>query len=342
MSKFNFLNDYHDGGHPDIIAALQVHPLEPAGTYGEDIYSKRAIEVIREEIKNPNADIHFVTGGTPANIVTLSAMLKPYESIIAPESSHIHVHEAGAIEATGHKINTVPAKDGKLELGQIKEVLDFHQDEHMVRPRVVFISQSTELGTLYSYKELKELSEFCEKNNLWLYADGARLGSALTSPNNDTTLEQFASLVDAFYIGGTKNGAIAAEAIVLCHPKIQKNFRYILKQKGALLAKGRFLGVQFQHLFENQLFYDLGHIANKKAVKLSTGIIEAGYKFFVPPMTNQIFPIFPNPLIEVLEKSFDFYMWEKISDTHTAIRLVTSWNTPDTSIENILTTIQSF
>src|SRR5699024_6394187 len=210
--KFNLLNDYHDGGHKSILAALQVNPLESTETYGEDFYCKSAIDLIRKEIKNFNADVHFVTGGTQANFITLSAMLRPYESVIAAESSHIHVHETGALEAVGHKINAVSTNDGKLTPSQIEDVLTFHQDEHQVRPRVVFISQSTELGTVYSRQELSEISSFCRKNNLWLFADGARLGSALSASTNDLTLPEFSSLVDAFYIGGTKNGALAAEA----------------------------------------------------------------------------------------------------------------------------------
>lgn len=342
MKKNNFLNDYHDGGHPTILSALQIDPKYSTSTYGEDPYSQKAIELIRKEIQNPKADIHFVSGGTQANIVALTSMLKPYESVIAPESSHIHVHETGAIESTGHKINAIPTKEGKLTPKSIQKTLEFHQDEHMVSPRVVFISQSTELGTLYTYQEMKALSDFCKENHLLLYADGARIGAALVSSHNDITIDQFASLVDAFYIGGTKNGAVAAEAIVLCNPEIQTNFRYLIKQKGALLAKGRFLGIQFQKLFENRLFYDLAKISYRYATELSNGIRLAGYDFLTPPVTNQIFPILPNALIDILREKFHFYIWQKVSKTHTSIRLVTSWNTSSAAIQEFLTVIQTF
>lgn len=342
MAKFNFLNDYHDGGHPRILTALGDHALHSSATYGEDVYSEEARALILKEIGKEEAGIHFVTGGTQANIITLSAMMRPYESVIAAESAHIHVHETGAVEAAGHKINAVPTADGKLTPAHIEEVLIFHQDEHQVRPRVVFISQSTELGTLYSHHEMKELSSFCRKKHLLLYADGARLGSALTAEANDMTMAELASLADVFYIGGTKNGALAAEAIVICRPEIQENFRYIMKQKGGLLAKGRFLGIQFAELFRDGLYYELADKANQKAARLREGISMVGYTFQTPSLTNQIFPVFPDLLIRRLQADFDFYVWQKMENQSSSIRLVTSWNTPDAAIDRFLKTVNAF
>lgn len=339
---FNFLNDYHDGGHPRILAALGDHALPSSATYGEDVYSEEARALIRKEIENEKAGIHFVTGGTQANIITLSAMMRPYESVIAAESAHIHVHEAGAVEAAGHKINAVPTTDGKLTPAHVEEVLAFHQDEHQVRPRVVFISQSTELGTVYSHREVRDLSFFCRENNLLLYADGARLGSALTAAVSDMTLAELASLTDAFYIGGTKNGALAAEAIVICRPEIRENFRYVIKQRGALLAKGRFLGIQFAELFRDGLFYKLANKANQKAAMLQEGIGTAGFSFQTPSHTNQIFPVFPDRLIRRLQEDFDFYVWQKMENQYSSIRLVTSWNTPDAATDRFIKTLKAF
>ncbi|MBU0757748.1 MAG: low specificity L-threonine aldolase [Nanoarchaeota archaeon] len=336
MAKYSFKNDYSEGAHPRILEALSKTNLAQEAGYGEDSYCTKAAALIKKRLKNPKADIHFLSGGTQANLIVISSILKPYESVIAADTGHIAVHEAGAIEATGHKINTVPSKDGKLAVKDIKGVVDFHSDEHMVKPGMVFISNSTEIGTVYKKKELKAISEFCTKNKLYLYLDGARLASALTSKSNDMTLQEISSLVDTFYIGGTKNGALLGEAIVINNDCLKENFRFHLKQKGALLAKGRVIGIQFMELFKDELYFDLGTRANKMAEKLAKNIKAAGYKFLTRPQSNQIFPIFPNKMIERLNKKFEFYVWCKIDERSSAIRLVTSWATDERSVDRFI------
>ncbi len=336
MIQYSFKNDYSEGAHPRILDALGKTNLVQEEGYGKDGYCKKAVELICKKIKNTNAEVHFVSGGTQANLIVISSILKPYESVIAANTAHIAVHEAGAIEATGHKINVIETRNGKLAPQDIKLVLDLHTDEHMVKPKLVFISNSTELGSIYSKKELEELSSFCKRNDLFLYLDGARLGSALTSEQNDLTLAQLSKLVDVFYIGGTKNGALLGEAIVINNDKVKENFRFHLKQKGALLAKGRVVGIQFLELFKDDLFFDLGKHANSMALKLAKGIEKAGYRFLTRPVSNQIFPILPNALIGKLSKKYGFYVWTKTDDKNSAIRLVTSWATKEEGIDKFI------
>lgn len=269
-------------------------------------------------------------------MIVISAILRPYESVIAANTSHIYVHEAGAIEATGHKINTIKTEDGKLTPENIRSVIDYHEDEHMVKPKMVFISNSTELGTIYKKKELIGLSVFCKQNDLFLYLDGARLGSALTSTQNDITLPELSKLLDVFYIGGTKNGALLGEAIIINNKELKKNFRFHLKQKGALLAKGRILGIQFLELFKDDLFFKLANHANLMAQKLSMGIKNSGYSLLTKSVTNQIFPILPNKLIETMGKKYGFYVWSKTDKYNFAIRLVTSWATKEKFVDRFI------
>ncbi len=286
--------------------------------------------------RHPEADIHFVSGGTQANTLVLSSFLRPFESVIAVDSGHICVHETGAIEATGHKVHTVKGQDGKVTLHEIQALVDEHYFEHMVKPRVVYISQSTEVGTIYSARELRELSALCKKLGLILYMDGARLGSALTSSKADLDLKETSSLVDVFYIGGTKNGALIGEAIVINNPFLKPEFRYCIKQHGALLAKGRILGIQFDELFKDNLYYDLARNANQMADRLTKGIITQGYTFLTDSPTNQIFPILPNTIIEKLNKPYLFYSWSKVDETRSAVRLVTSWATNENTVDEFL------
>ena len=263
--KYSFFNDYSEGAHPNILKALEETNLVQEMGYGEDRFSIQAANLIKNEIGNQNAAIHFVSGGTQANLIILASLLKPYESIISATSGHINTHEAGAVEATGHKINSVESLDGKVKPDQIEELVKLHEDEHMVKPRVVFISNSTEVGTIYSKRELGEIAEVCQQSGLHLFLDGARLGSALASPSNDLSLAQVTKLVDVYYIGGTKNGTLLGEAIVISNPKLQENFRRHLKQRGALLAKGRVLSVQFIELFKDDLYWKLAKHANELA-----------------------------------------------------------------------------
>jgi threonine aldolase len=268
-------------------------------------------------------------------------MLKPYESVIAAETGHIAVHETGAIDACGHKINTVKAEDGKLSEENIQAVLNFHTDEHMVKPKAVFISNSTEIGSVYTRNELEKLSVFCRKNKLFLYLDGARLGSALASRMNDLTLADLAGLVDVFYIGGTKNGALLGEAVVILNDYIKENFRFYMKQKGALLAKGRILGIQFLELFKDELFFDLAGQANRMAFKLADGIKTLGFSFLTEPASNQIFPVLPDKIIAGLSRIYDFYVWCRVDENNSAIRLVTSWASDEEAAESFLEDLSS-
>jgi threonine aldolase len=334
--KYSFLDDYSEGAHPHIIKTLLSTNLVQETGYGDDKYSKNAAELIKGIIENPTAAVHFVSGGTQANMIALAAMLKPYESVIAPSTGHINIHEAGAIEATGHKIHGVLTNDGKIRPEQIIELCEEHTDEHMVKPRVVFISNSTEVGTVYQKHELEDISEVCKQRGLFLYLDGARLGSGLTSPISDLTLPELSRLVDAFYIGGTKNGALLGEAIVINKIDLQTEFRYHMKQRGALLAKGRVIGIQFLELFNENLYFDLARNANQMAGRLSKGISELGYKFLSASTTNQIFPIFPDSIIAKLQSSYAFYIWVRTNADSSSIRLVTSWATNEKAVIEFL------
>ena len=335
MNTYSFKNDYSEGAHPAILQRLIETNLQQTIGYGEDIYCDEARALIKAYIQRDSA-IHFVSGGTQANLIVISAILKPYESVIAADSGHIAVHETGAIESTGHKVNTIPSTDGKIYPNQIQAILDMHTDEHMVKPKLVYISNSTEVGSVYTKAELTAIYDFCQTNNLYLFVDGARLGSALTSSKCDLTLEDMANLTDVFYIGGTKNGALIGEAIIINNLDLNENFRFHIKQKGGMLAKGRLIGIQFAEMFSNDLFFEMGKHANAMAKKLADAISEKKYSFLTEPSSNQIFPIFPNNLIEKLQEKFQFFVWQKIDDNHSAIRLVTSWATPEEQVNHFI------
>ena len=338
MEIYSFKNDYSEGAHPAILQKLVETNLTQTIGYGEDEFCDEARELIKKQLKK-EAEIHFVSGGTQANLIVISSILKPYESVIAAETGHIAVHETGAIEATGHKINTIATSDGKISAIQIEKVLKLHTDEHMVKPKMVYISNSTEVGSVYTKAELKSIYDFCQENNLILFVDGARLGSALTSSKCDLTLEDMANLCDVFYIGGTKNGALIGEAIVFNKLDLNENFRFHIKQKGGMLAKGRLIGIQFSELFRNDLFFEMGKHANKMAEKLAKNISNKGFEFLTEPSSNQIFPIFPNELIAKLQHHFEFFVWEKIDEEKSAIRLVTSWATSEEKVEYFIQSI---
>lgn len=338
---YSFKNDYSEGAHPRILSALTKSNLEQTEGYGEDCYTKKAIALLKQKIERYDIDIHLLSGGTQTNLTALSAFLRPHEAVIAPNTGHILVHETGAIEATGHKVISIEVSDGKINTTHIKAVLDAHTDEHMVKPRLVYISNPTEIGSIYTKNELEQLSQFCKINNLYLYVDGARLGSALCSVENDLQMSDLGKLVDAFYIGGTKNGALLGEALVICRDSLKDDFRFHLKQKGALMAKGRLLGIQFQELFEDGLYFDLAKHANTMADLLKNEISNAGYKFLIHSPTNQIFPILPNWLIEELQKNYSFYIWAKIDADSSAIRLVTSWATKEEAVVAFITDLKN-
>ncbi len=340
MSVYQFLNDYSEGAHPAILELLASTNLDQEIGYGEDRFCLEAASLIKARLDSPPSALHFVSGGTQANQIVLAALMKPYESVIAAQTAHINVHEAGAIEATGHKINPVATTDGKLDPEKIQRVVDEHTDEHMVKPRVVFISHSTEIGTVYRRSELEAIAETCRKNGLVLYLDGARLGSGLTSLQSDLTLPDLARLTDVFYIGGTKNGAMFGEALVINRPALQTDFRFHLKQRGALFAKGRFLGLQFLALFQNDLYFELARHANRLAAKLAQGLADQGFRFLTAPASNQIFPILPDALIAELQKQYGFYTWTRIDAQHSAARLVTAWATLEEKVDEFLETVK--
>ena len=340
--KYSFKNDYSEGCHPNILEALVRTNLNQQNGYGYDDYSNEARELIRKKANIPEADIHFVSGGTQANLLIISSILRPHESVISAETGHIFTNETGAIEATGHKIHGVSTEDGKLKTQHIQSVLDSHTNKpHQLKQKLVYISNSTEIGTIYKRQELKELYEFCQANNLYLFLDGARLGQALTSEINDLTLEDIANFTDVFYLGGTKNGALLGEAIVITNDQLKVDFGFHIKQKGAMLAKGRLLGIQFLELMKEDLYFDLAKHSNTQAMKIKAELHQKGFHFLSETFTNQIFPILNQAQIEKLSEKFDFYIWKKISETNSAIRLITSWATSDEVVEDFINEIKS-
>ena len=338
---YSFKNDYSEGAHPRILQALMDTNLEQVEGYGEDIYSLQAADLLKKRIQCESADIHLLSGGTQTNLTALSAFMRPHEAAIAAHTGHVLVHETGAIEATGHKVISVPSGDGKLTAAHIQAAVDAHTDEHMVKPKLVYISNPTEIGTIYTRAELTEISRLCRKLNLYLYMDGARLCCALSADGNDLELPDLPKLTDAFYIGGTKNGALLGEALVICRKELQTDFRFHMKQKGALLAKGKVLGVQFLELFRDNLCFDLARHANAMAELLRQAVTAAGYRFLVNSPTNQIFPILPQTVISRLQENYSFYVWEKVDDAHSAVRLVTSWITEEKAVRRFIADLNS-
>ncbi len=327
----SFENDYSTGAHPRVLEALAATNLEPAPGYGTDRFCASAAERIRAACADDTADVFFLVGGTQTNAVVISSLLASYEGVIAADTGHIAVHEAGAIEATGHKVIALPEHDGKLRAADVAAYLGtFYADEtheHMVLPGMVFIAHPSELGTLYSLAELEELSAVCRRFHIPLYLDGARLSYGLAAPESDVTLPDIARLTDAFYIGGTKCGALCGEAVVFPRGGMPRHFLTHVKQHGALLAKGRLLGVQFDTLFTNGLYGELGRTAIDAAAELRRILSEAGCTFFRESPTNQQFVILENSQMEALAERVRFSFWERVDDTHTAIRFVTSWST---------------
>lgn len=337
---YSFICDYSEGAHPRLMDALVKHNMEQCMGYGEDIHCENAARLIRKKLNREDVDIHFMPGGTPTNVVALTSILRPFEAIIAPSSAHIHAHETGAIEARGHKILTVETPDGKLRPHDVQKILDQFEDEHTVRRKVVFVSNSTEIGTVYNKAELQALKDICRANDMYLYLDGARLGNALTAKGNDLTLADLPDLCDLFYIGGTKNGMLMGEALVIVNDDCKPDFRFHMKQGCTLTAKGHIIGIQFEAMFQDDLYLELAEHANQMAAKLSAGIKDLGYSFLTDSPTNQIFPIFPHTLIAKLEQEFSFLTWQKIDEEKAAIRLVTSWATPPEKVDEFLAALK--
>ncbi|KAH6690331.1 threonine aldolase [Plectosphaerella plurivora] len=354
MARCSFLDDYTEGAHPKILEALSSTNMSSQQPYGEDEYSSKAKEYIRDATGGgvPTSSIHFVVSGTLANIISIGSCLRPHEAVIASDIGHIVVREAGAIEATGHKLITVPhAPGGKLTVDSIQAALDKNAHfPHMAKPRMVYLSNATELGTVYTKPELSAISRFCGGRGLLLFLDGARLAAASAAVHTDSILnmKDIAELTDMFWIGGTKVGALLGEAIVISNQALAADFVFHVKQRGGLLAKGRILGVQFMELFRpnpagSNLFFDLAAHANQMAALLSSGIAEAGHKLAATTETNQVFPILPNDLITMLQESYSFYVWEKAADGDSSvIRLVTSWATDQKQVKAFISAVQSW
>ena len=332
-----FHNDYSEGCHESILRAMMVTNLEQTPGYGEDAYCKRAADKIRALCGDDRLGVHFLVGGTQANLTVIDAALRPHQGVIGAVSAHIHVHETGAVEATGHKVLAVPSADGKITARQVERVVLEQRnsgcEEHMVQPKLVYISHPTENGGLYSRAELAALHEVCCRCGLYLFVDGARLGYGLTAPANDVTLKDLCDLTDVFYIGGTKCGALFGEAVVISNPEIKGDFRYHIKQRGGMLAKGRLLGIQFDELFTDNLYFDICEKAVTQAFRIADACRKAGCSFFADSPTNQQFPIFPDAALEKLKEKYMYSYWARVDETHSAIRLCTSWATKDENVD---------
>ncbi len=335
-----FESDYSEGCIPEILTALQKTNTEQTPGYGMDVHCENARDLIKKACKAPKADVHFLVGGTQANVTVIAALLKPYQGAICPESGHINVHETGALEATGHKCLNLPSKDGKISAKQVEEAILLQKNdashEHIVQPGLVYISFPTETGVLYSKKELIALSKVCRKYHIPLFVDGARMGYGLASKKNDLTLEDFAKYTDVFYIGGTKVGALFGEAVVIPNKQYQENFRYNMKQRGGMLAKGRLLGIQFEELFKQNRYFKISKQAAECAELLAEALEKKGYKFAYEPQTNQLFPIMSNKKIEELRKHFAFLTFGVIDKDHSIVRFVTSFLTTKENVKKLI------
>jgi threonine aldolase len=332
-----FHNDYSEGCHKKILEALvNTNDLQTPG-YGEDAFCARAAEKIRKCCGREDVAVHFLVGGTQTNLTVIAAGLRPHQGVLAADSGHINVHETGAIEATGHKVLWIPSVEGKISAEQIREYVKNHRAdpsfEHTVQPKMVYISHPTEWGTLYSKAELEALSAACKSCGLYLFLDGARLGYGLMAENTDVTMADLAQLCDAFYIGGTKVGALFGEAVVMTNPTLGEDFRYIMKQRGGMLAKGRLLGVQFDALFSDDLYFTISAHSIRMAAKLRAKFQELGYCFFMSPETNQLFPILPKRVREALGEKYTFIEMDPVGDDSRVCRFCTSWATLEENVE---------
>lgn len=333
----SFESDYIEGALPEILDALVKTNMEQLSGYGADEYTQSAKEKIKKACNCPKAQVAFITGGTQTNQLVISTMLKQYEGVVAPQTGHVSSHEAGAIEYTGSKVITIPGHNGKMDAVELKQYLsDFYSDgnhEHMVFPGMVYISFPTEYGTIYSKKELSDIYKVTQEYKLPLFVDGARLGYGLASKQCDMTLPEFASLCDIFYIGGTKGGALCGEAIVYTKGNMPEHFENLTKKHGALLAKGRLNGIQFDTLFTDNLYFKAAEHAIEMAELVKNAFKSKGYKFLLDSPTNQQFIILENSKMQELSKKVKFCFWEKVDENHTAVRFATSWATKKENVE---------
>ncbi len=363
MDKINLRNDYNHAAHPRVLEAISAASEKRFPGYGTDEECAVAAKIIRHLTGQADADVHFMVGGTQTNLTAIAAFLRPHEAVISMDSAHINIHETGAIEAAGHKILTIPdaggagsgtsdfknttgagsnieavgkaSTEGKADTESVRAIIESHTDEHMVKPKMLFISQATELGTVYTRAELHALRDVCDEYGLYLYIDGARLGCALTSESCDLTLQELASLADAFYIGGTKNGLLFGEALVIRNPALREDFRFLMKQRGGLLAKGFLLGIQFRALLEDGLYFELARQANEMAARLDAALRTHGIPMLTATVSNQVFPMVNKDQLRVIEEHFLFERWGGEAEQGTPIRFVTTWQTTDAEIQAI-------
>lgn len=326
-------NDYSEGCHPSILLRLNEMNLEQNPGYGTDTHCAEAADAVRKAFACPDADVHFLVGGTQANMTVIAAALRPYEAVLCADTGHINVHETGAVEGTGHKCIALQSRDGRISASQISVAAAMLDDnEHVAKPAMVYISMSTELGTVYNRAQLRDIYLTCQKLGLYLFIDGARLGYALAAPTGDLTAADIAEMCDVFTVGGTKMGALFGEAIVINHPALKKHFRHMMKHQGGLLAKGWLLGVQFSALMADGLYFQLGQKAVKQAMRIRTALLEKGIPLHVDSPTNQLFLIFSDEQVEALEEDFALEFQERVDESHVALRVCTSWATPERNV----------
>lgn len=342
---YYFTNDYSEGAHPLLLQKLAETNLEQTDVYGSDYYCDNAKLLIKEACGRDDVDVHFFMGGTQTNLTIISAALRPFQGVYSSYLGHINTHEAGAIEHTGHKVLELPTPNGKLTAKQIEENYLLYQNdpkrEHWVQPKMVYISHPSEVGSLYSKKELEEISAVCKKYGLYLFLDGARLGYALTAPGNDLSLKDITKLCDVFYIGGTKCGALCGEAAVIVNPALKPDFISIMKQTGAVLAKGRLLGLQFQTLFTNNLYEDICRHGIDMAMLLKAAFTEKGLPFLSESFTNQQFPILPNKMYEALSQKYAIGSWELFANDTRAVRFCTGWATSEEQVQRLIADLKA-
>ena len=344
-TKLLFYSDYLEGCCPEILQRMSETNLEQTPGYGEDWHCERAKQLIKDACGAPDADVHFLVGGTQTNTTVIASALRPHQGVLCATTGHINVHETGAIEHSGHKVLALPAVDAKIKVSQIRDALESHFNdpcsEHIVQPGMVYISFPTELGTIYTKQELTDIAGVCREWNIPLFIDGARLGYGLTSPAADVTLKDIAALADVFYIGGTKQGALFGEAVVINSDSLKPDFRYFIKQNGGMLAKGRLLGIQFETLFENDLYLRIARHANELAAKLADAFRKTGHEFLVDSPTNQIFPILTTAEAKRIDERFGYEEWQKIDDERVGVRFCTSWATPEESVDALVEELMS-
>ncbi|MGN1006309.1 MAG: threonine aldolase family protein [Aristaeellaceae bacterium] len=343
MIRFN--SDYQEGAHPRILQRMLQTNLEQHPGYGEDECCAEARAMIQRACEAPEVDVHFLVGGTQTNFTFLAAALRCYQGAVCADTAHIAVHETGSVEATGHKVITLPQRDGKITAAQVDECCRLHfsdgSHEHMVMPKVVYLSESTELGTVYTRAELTEMRAVCDKWKLWLYVDGARLGYAMASEACDVDLPFLARTADAFYIGGTKQGALFGEALVIVNDALKPDFRYVLKQKGGMLAKGWLLGIQFSELFRDGLYFELSDHAQALAMRLKAALTEWNVPFLVDSPTNQQFPVLPDGVLDALAEKYSFSEQQRVDATHRAVRFCTSWATQQAQLDALISDLRA-